>query len=1341
MTDLTKRLARLSPEQRKLLERLLAEEKPSPPDAQITARNRDTELLPLSFEQQRLWFVDQLIPGNPVYNSPVAVRLKGQLNVNALQLGIHEIIQRHEVLRTTFSLCDGQPIQIISPAFDLPWSLHDLSDLPEDERETAAYHLAGKEAQRSFDLAHGPVLRGQLLRLSSTHHILVLTLHHIAIDAWSVGVFFRELAVLYDAYQHGQPSPLPTLALQYADYALWQRQTLQGATLERLLDYWRQHLADLPTLHLPTDRPRSSDHSYQGAKCSIMLPQALKEALQAIARQEQATLFMTMLTAFQIILVRYSGQEDIVIGSSVAGRSRKELEDLIGFFVNMLVLRTDLSGAPSFREALRRVREECLQAYTYQDLPFEHLVEELHPQRDPTHTPLFQVLFQSLEGPGENSEFPGLAIEPFAISTETSKFDLLLSIREAEQGIIIDVEYSTALFEAETIKQLLGHYQTLMIELTAHPDQSIKDVSLLTAAERQTILGAWNQTHISYPDHLCLHQFLEIQARHQPQVLALIAEGQSLTYAQLNARANQLAHYLQSRGIGPEVVVGLCIEQSVDMIVGILGILKAGGAYAPMNPATPKERLAFMIAETSAPIVLTQERLLPGLPAFQGLIVCLDTDWPSIAQQPGDNPVSGVVSANLAYVISTSGSTGVPKGIAVPHRGVVNNIVDLNRRFAIDSSDRVLALSSLSFDMCVYEILGILEGGGTIILPSASTAKDPACWADLLTRHQVTIWNSAPSLLELLVDHCERVRQAHPLHLRLALLGGDWIPVTLPDRLKALAPEIQFISLGGATEASIHSIIYPVEASDPTWKSIPYGRPMANQQAYILDANLQIVPQGVPGELHLGGVGLTRGYLSRPDLTAEKFIPHPFSQKPGARLYKTGDLARYRSDGTIELLGRMDFLVKIHGLRIELGEIEAALKQYPTVQDAVALVKDDRAGDKQLVAYVILRDTESEPTTTELRAFLSRKLPDYMQPKAFLFLERLPLSPNGKVNRKGLPEIDLALRQTQKSFLAPRDALETRLAGIWSDILGIERIGIDENFFELGGDSFKAIRTARACSETLALIDFFKHATIQELAVHLRKNAERSRQLLYELTQPSTETELLLVCIPYGGGNVISYQPLANNLPQGYKLYSVALPGHDFAFRNEPLLPLETTASACVEEITRMTTNAPLALYGQCAGTALTIEIARLLEQRNVPLKAIYLGAALPDREPTRSLELEQGTSDKEMLEWLRWLGGFEDVLNPEEIAHIINAVRHDLVNAAIYYRTAYASQPVKLRTPIYCIMGTEDDATREYETRFQEWGYFGESVRLTTLQGAGHYFVKHMASELARVISAISSF
>ncbi|GCE07390.1 non-ribosomal peptide synthetase [Dictyobacter aurantiacus] len=1338
MTDLARRLASLSPEQRAMLEqRLQQKQRAAQPEPTIAARGQDSGPLPLSFEQQRLWFTDQLAPGNAAYNSPLALRLLGELDSAALHRALKEIVRRHEVLRTSFGVHeDGQPVQLINPDVELPLPINDLRDLPEAERTAEAYRLACEEAQRPFDIVRGPIVRARLLALGEREHVLVLAFHHIAVDAWSIVIFFRELAALYDAYRQQRQLELPPLALQYADYALWQRQTLRGPRLEELLGYWREHLSNLPTLRLPTDRPRQPGPSSEGVKRTILLPASLKERLRAIGQRNQATLFMVLLTGFQILLTRYSGQEEIVIGTSVAGRSRRELEDLIGFFINMLVLRTELPASLTFNEALQRVRAECLRAYAHQDLPFERLVQELHPERDPGRMPLFQVLFQSVESVGDGGgSFPGLDLEPFALQTGTSKFDLLVSVREPGDEISIEFEYNTALFNVGTIERMLNHYQTLLVRLASRPEQRIQNVPLLTEEERRVAVEDWNQTQTAYPTDRCLHQLFEEQARRQPRAVAVSYEEQELSYASLDARANQLAHYLQRLGVGPDVIVGLCVERSIEMVVGILGILKAGGAYAPLDPNYPRERLAFMLGETRAPVVLTQQRLLTNLPEQSGLVVCLDADWKRIEAEPQTPPVSGVGPRHLAYVISTSGSTGTPKGIAIQHQGVVNNITDLNRRFNVGPDDSVLGLSSLSFDMCVYEVLGLLAAGGTLVLPPLAAAKDPACWADMLVRKRVTLWNSAPSLLVLLANHCEQLGIA-PLPLRLALLGGDWVPVSLPERLKALAPGIEFITMGGATEASIHSIIYPVEETDPGWKSIPYGRPMANQEAYILDANAQLVPIGVAGELHLGGAGLARGYLNQPALTAEKFVPHPFSRQPGQRLYKTGDLARYREDGVIELLGRMDFLVKIRGLRIELGEIEATLKQHAAVREAVVVVREDHAGDRQLVAYIVVPEGEAQPQPVELRALVKGRLPEYMQPAAYVFLARLPLSPNGKVDRKALPAPDQAQRQPRQDIVPPADELERRLTRIWSDVLGIEQISVTDNFFELGGDSFKAIRAARACSETLPLIDFFTHATIRELAAHLRRSTTAaSTHLLYELMGRQDEAQLSLVCVPYGGGNVVAYQTLANSLPPGYRLYSVALPGHDFARREEPLLPLEEVAHACVEEIVQTVGKRPLALYGQCAGVALTIEIARLLEERGHELAAVYLGAALPDRQPTRSIEMGREVPDDELLEWLQYLGGFEDLFESDDTRFILNAVRHDLLNAAEYYRRAYEAPAARLRAPVTCIVGSEDAATREYSQRYREWEYFGAAVNLQVIEGARHYFVKHNASELAEII------
>jgi len=700
-------------------------------------------------------------------------------------------------------------------------------------------------------------------------------------------------------------------------------------------------------------RPRPAAQSFQGSHQSLLLSKGLSEELQALSQREGLTLFMTLLAAFKTLLYRYTDQEDLVVGLPIAGRTRAEIENLIGFFANMLVLRTDLSGNPTFRELLGRVREVALGAYAHQDVPFEKLVEELQPGRSLSHNPLFQVVFGLQNAPTPPAEFSGLALNPLQVDHSTSKFDLVLHMVEGAEGLQGRLEYKTDLFDAATINRMIGHFQVLLEGIVADPEQHIGTLQLLTEAERHQLLVEWNDTQTDFPQDKCLHQLFEQQVESRPDAIAAIFVDEQLTYGELNRRANQLAHHLRALGVGPDVSVGLCVERSLEMVVGILGILKAGGAYVPLDPTYPQERLAFMLEDAEASVLLTQQRLVEALPEHTAKVVCLDADWKTLARESKENLIVEVTADNLAYVIYTSGSTGRPKGIAIRHRGVVNNLLDLSRSFAVGHEDRVLALSSLSFDMCVYEVLGTLAAGAVIVIPEASAERDPAHWAELMIQHRVTVWNSAPPLLEMLVEYVSDRPEMRPSHLRLTLLGGDWVAVSLPDRLRALVPGMQVIVMGGATEASIHSIIYPVEKSDPNWKSIPYGRPMANQRAYVLDAHLQLVPVGVPGELHLGGVGLARGYFNRPDLTAEKFIPNPFSQEPGDRLYKTGDLVRYQPDGNIELLGRMDFQVKIRGHRIELGEIEALLKQHPGVQEAAVVAREYGPGDKRLVAYLV----------------------------------------------------------------------------------------------------------------------------------------------------------------------------------------------------------------------------------------------------------------------------------------------------------------------------------------------------------------------------------------------------
>ncbi|HKP12982.1 MAG TPA: amino acid adenylation domain-containing protein, partial [Blastocatellia bacterium] len=772
-----------------------------------------------------------------------------------------------------------------------------------------------------FDLSHGPLFRPALIKIGPAHHLLAFTMHHIISDAWSLGLLMREITELYEAFTTGRPSPLADLPIRFVDYAEWQRSWLQGERLQLHLSYWHEQLAGAPPLlELPMDKPRPAIQSFQGQSGRFALSGELAAGLKALGQGEGASLFMTLLTAFQTLLYRYTSQSDIVVSTGVANRERKEVESLIGCFINILPLRAALTGTDRFGNVLRQNRNRCLEAYQHQELPFELLVQSLHPDRDLSHTPVTQVMLvvHSAQPPLGLS---GLTVEPVeALDNLGAQFDLSLSILDVEDQLKGWVVYNAELFEAATIARLIGHFQSLLEAITADPAQRLSGLCMLREAERKQLLLEWNETAVDFDEQgHGLNQLFERRVGQQPDALAIESGAESFTYSTLNRRAAQLASHLRSLSFGADHLVGICMGHSYEMVLAILAVLKAGGAYVPLDPGYPKERLGFMITDCQLSLVLTTEDARPSLPETAARLLCLDS-WQSPAKARGATPVEPPPSDdNLAYVIYTSGSTGDAKGIAIRHHGVVNNILDLNTRFGIGPGDRGLAVSSLSFDMCVYEVLGILAAGGTIVLPDAAAKHDPGHWAELIVRQQITIWNSAPPLLKMLVEFVSHRPALWPATLRIALLGGDWVPVDLPDQLKAIAPAVRVISLGGATEASIHSIVFPVDHSQAARRSIPYGRAMANQRAYILDPFQQAVPVGVPGELHLGGDGLARGYFSRPALTAERFIPDPFGPQPGGRIYKTGDLARYFDDGNIELLGRIDHQVKIRGFRIELG--------------------------------------------------------------------------------------------------------------------------------------------------------------------------------------------------------------------------------------------------------------------------------------------------------------------------------------------------------------------------------------------------------------------------------------
>jgi len=1072
--------------------------------------------LPLSFAQQRLWFFDQLEPGSSAYNISTGFRLTGPLDVAALERSLNEIVRRHEALRTSFAVVDGQPVQVIAPAERFKLALVDLQKLPEAERETEARRLASEEAQGPFDLARGPLVRAGLLRLGEREHVLLLTMHHILSDGWSMGVLFRELSVLYEAFSNGDPSPLPELPVQYADFAVWQRQWLQGEVLEEQLSYWRERLGGAPpVLHLPTDRPRPAVQTYRGARKTLRLPNKLTDALKVLSRREEVTLFMTLLSAFKTLLCRYTGQEDIVVGSPIAGRTRPETEGLIGFFVNTLVLRSDLSGNPTFRQLLGRVREVALGAYTHQDLPFEKLVEELQPERNLSHTPLFQVMFALQNVPRKPLELPGLTLSPMQLGIDTAKFDLTLAMVEQDRELSCLFEYNTDLFDAATITRMGGHFKTLLEGIVANPGRRLSELPILTDAERRQLLVEWNDTKRDYPKDQRIHELFEAQVERSPEAVAVVFEDKQLTYRELNCRANQLARYLKRLGVGPEVLVGICVERSLEMVVGLLGILKAGGAYLPLDPEYPKERLAFMLKDAQVPVLLTQQQQLGRLPQHEAQVVCLDADGEAIGQESRQNPVSHVTADNLAYVIYTSGSTGTPKGVPISHRSLALHCADIKRHYELSPCDRVLLFSPLNFDVSLEQILPTLMVGATLIL------RDTELWSPeefprKISDFQITVVNLPTAYWQQLAQAWSLIESSLNTRLRLITVGGEaMLSGPLKRWQRTPLNRVPLLNAYGPTETTITAttfVVRPGMSGSDVPEVIPIGRPVGDRKVYISDSHGNPVPIGVPGELHIGGSCLARGYFNRPDLTAVSFIPNPFSSEPGARLYKTGDLARYLPDGNIEFLGRLDHQVKLRGFRIELGEIEAVLSQHPDAQESVVTARDDGAGDKLLVAYIV-PSRESRPTINMLRNFLKQKLPDYMVPSAFVFLDALPLTPSGKVDRRALPAPDQSRPELESPFVAPRTPVEEALAGIWAEVLKLKQVGVRDNFFDLGGHSLLATqvmsRVRAVLKVELPLRALFEKPTIAELSSVImavkEEEHERFDHLVSELEALSDE--------------------------------------------------------------------------------------------------------------------------------------------------------------------------------------------------------------------------------------------
>jgi amino acid adenylation domain-containing protein len=1086
MTD--SRIPVLDKEKRTLLDALLAREGLDVDGPGTIPRRTTYERAPLSFAQQRLWFISQFDPASAAYNVPLTVPFPGALQINALEKTLNEVVRRHEILRTRFEFDQGEPVQCIAKNATVALTVVDLSARSKQQQRESARLLAADEAALPFDLMNYPLLRACLLRFAPDDHILLLTLHHIVTDAWSMDVLAREMTTLYTAFASSQRPTLPELSIQYADFAVWQRQSLQGEHLQAQLDYWRTRLAGASLLELPTDRPRPPVATSRGAECRHSFPESLVDPLRTLAHTENVTLFMLLLALFKTLLHRYSGQEDILVGSPIAGRITTELEPLIGFFVNSLVLRTTFAGNPTFQEVLQRVRETALGAYAYQELPFEKLVEELHPERDLSRNPLFQVIFQVLRGAAEGSP-PPAAIDVGIIS---AKFDLSFTVQDRGGALDVFVEYNADLYDADTVEQMCVHYVNLARAFVEAPDTRISNAMLLSTDELYRHQVTFNATAAHYPTDTNLHTLIEHAAKSQPTAIAVQSEDGSLCYQELDARANRLARRLIELGVGPDRIVGIHLERSLDMVVAIFATLKAGGAYLPLSPDYPSKRLTGMLEDSDATVVITNEALALSAVKGSAILFDLDRERERIACE-SDAPLDITTDAeHLAYVIYTSGSTGRPKGVMVPHRAVCNHMHWMISHYAFTSRDAVLQKTPINFDASVWEIFAPLISGGRLVLARQGGHRDSAYLVRAVSENKVSILQLVPSQLRLILEEpglafCEA--------LRLVFSGGEPLTADLCVRFRQKL-EAELHNIYGPTEVTIDSTSWPCHTIGPADR-VPIGKPIDNLQAYVLDKYLNLLPRGVPGVLYLGGAGVARGYLGQPQLTAERFIPDPFSSQTGGRLYCTGDRVRQRRDGSLEYLGRIDQQVKLRGYRIEPAEIVHTLESHPAVQQAVATVRAGTDGEERLGAYVVL-STQAPCPTDELRAHLHQLLPDYMIPAWISVLSELPLTPHGKIDWQALPDPESDAPPPRSVPFSPEQPMELRVAALWAEVLGVREVGPDDNFFDHGGHSLLMIQVQHRLREDLSvdleLLDLFRYPSVRLLCTHLagRKTSDHS---------------------------------------------------------------------------------------------------------------------------------------------------------------------------------------------------------------------------------------------------------
>jgi amino acid adenylation domain-containing protein len=1229
----------------------------------------------LAHGQRGLWFLYKLAPESAAYNIPFTARIRSNLNVPALQRAFSALIVRHPTLRTTFGQQGDEPFQEVHQYQEVCFEKTNASTFNWDDLTSKVIEAY----QRPFDLEQGPVLRVSLFTRSAQDYILLLTIHHIAIDGFSFGILLDELRLLYQGENAGCSVSLPSIDWQYTDYVQWQTQMLASPAGEKLWDYWyKQFAGELPVLNLPTDRPRPPVQNQQGASYTFEVTKELTSKLRENAKALGATLYMTLLTAFVVLLHRLSGQEDIIVGSPINNRSQPEFEQTVGFFVNMLALRVDISGNPTFLELLTQVRRTVLAGLLHQDYPSPLLIQRLQLKRDPSLLGLFRVSFNlfklqqsaeildlfSLSQTKAIADWGGLSLEPFTIPQQEGQNDLVFDMMETTESLVAVFRYNTDLFDATTMSRMAGHFQTLLTEIVANPQQPVSKIPLLTEAEQHRLLVEWNNTKVDYPQPKSIHQLLEAQVELTPNAVAVVFQDSEITYQELNTQANQLAYHLQAMGVKPEVLVGICVERSIEMVVGLLAILKAGGAYVPLDPTYPQERLEFMLSDSQVSVLLTQEKLIAQLPEHNAHLVCLDTNTEIINTNSQENLVNEVTPENLAYVIYTSGSTGIPKGVMITHHSLVNAYFSWEDAYQLRKrTSSHLQMASFSFDVFSGDLVRALCSGAKLVLCPRESLLVPEKLYELMLQQKVDCAEFVPVVLRNLIEYLKTTKQ-NLNFMRLLVVGSDsWYVKEYEEFRHFCGIETRLINSYGVSEATIDSCYFEsAEINQPVDELVPIGRPMNNTQIYILDQYLQPVPIGVSGELHIGGTGLARGYQNLLELTKEKFIPNPFSNQSEHYLYRTGDLARYLPDGNIELLGRIDNQEKIRGFRIELGEIEAILTRYPQVKETVVIAREDQPGNKRLVAYIVFK--QKQPTTNKLRSFLKQKLPEYMLPNAFVILDALPLLPNNKVDRTSLPAPDTSSLSWSANFVQPRDTLELQLAQIWSEVLDVYPVGIWDNFFDKGGHSLLAVRLMSKIQQqfgkNLPLATLFQSPTVEQLANILRCKTDSQLSSPLVAIQPAGQGTPLF-CIHPVGGNVFCYMDLVRHLGTKQPVYGLQSPGLNG--EQKPLTSIEDMATYYIEVLQTVQPQGPYHLGGWSFGGVVAFEMAQQLYQQGHEVALL----ALIDSYAPIAVNMFEKIDEKMLVVYLvKDLGGLFGRELPLSIDELQPLNRDELLNSIL---------------------------------------------------------------------------